>query len=61
MALIQFNSIMELTFVATASKTVTAELTAQLDAAVAALPPAYCLNPVEQEHFEPKEAAFERL
>ena len=48
---------MEPTFAATASATVTIELAAQL-AAVAALPPAHCLNPVEQEPSESKEAAF---
>ena len=49
---------MEPTFTATASKTVTAELRAQLDAAVATIPPAHCLNPVEQERFELNDAAF---
>ena len=49
---------MESTFTATASETVTAELRAQLDAAVATIPPAHCLNPVEQECFESNDAAF---
>lgn len=52
---------MEPTFAATASATVTIELAAQLAAAVAALPPAHCLNPVEREPSESKEAAFVRL
>src|ERR1700722_3900616 len=52
---------MEPTFAATASETVTVELAAQLAAAVATLPPAHCLNPVEYEPSESKEAAFVRL
>ena len=52
---------MEPTFTATASETVTAELRAQLDAAVATIPPAHRLNPVEQERFESNDAAFVRL
>ena len=52
---------MEPTFAATASATMTVELAAQLAAAVAALPPAHCLNPVEREPSESKEAVFVRL
>ena len=52
---------MEPTFTEAASETVTAELAAQLAAAVAALPPAHCLNPVEREPSESREAAFVRL
>lgn len=51
----------EPTFAESTSETVTAELRAQLDAAVAALPPAHCLNPSRDEVFESKEAAFSRL
>jgi hypothetical protein len=40
---------MEPIFAESTSETVTAELRTQLDAAVAALPPAYCLNPTENE------------
>jgi hypothetical protein len=40
---------MELIFAESTSETVTAELRAQLDAAVAALPPAPCLNSIENE------------
>ena len=40
---------MEPIFAMSASETVTAKLCAQLDAAVAALPPAHCLNPTEDE------------
>src|SRR6266536_1614482 len=52
---------MEPTFTETASEIVTAELSAQLSAAIAALPPAHCLNPVEREPSESKEGAFVRL
>ena len=52
---------MEPIFTETASETVTAKLTAQLAAATAALPPTHCLNPVEDEPTESKEAAFVRL
>jgi hypothetical protein len=45
----------------TSSETVTAEVAAQLAAAVAALPPAHRLNPTEQEPAVSKEAAFVRL
>jgi hypothetical protein len=43
------DSTMEPIFAESASETVTAELRAQLDAAIAALPPAHCLNPTENE------------
>jgi hypothetical protein len=43
------DSTMEPIFAESASETVTAELRAQLDAAVAALPPAHRLNPTENE------------
>jgi hypothetical protein len=49
---------MEPTFTETASETVTAELAAQLRAAVAALPPAHCRNPIEQEPTESREAVY---
>src|SRR5436190_8332397 len=52
---------MEPIFTETASETVTAKLAAQLAAATAALRPAHCLNPVEDEPTESKEAAFVRL
>src|SRR5277367_1482505 len=52
---------MEPTFAATASETVTAELAAQLSAAIEALPPAHRLAPVEQEPAESRDAAFVRL
>ena len=52
---------MEPIFTSPASETVTAELRAQLDAAVATIPPAHRLNPVEQERFESNDAAFVRL
>jgi MULE transposase domain len=52
---------MEPIFAASTSETVTAELRAQLDAAVAAIPPAHHLNPTRMEVFESKEAAFSRL
>jgi hypothetical protein len=52
---------MEPIFTETASETVTAEVVAQLSTAVAALPPAHCLNPEEYKPSESKEAAFERL
>jgi hypothetical protein len=52
---------MEPTFAETASDTVTPELVAQLAIAVAALPPAHCLDPVENEPSESREAAFIRL
>jgi hypothetical protein len=61
-SIIVINSVnIEPTFAKSTSETVTAELRAQLDAAVAALPPAYCLNPSRDEVFESKEAAFSRL
>jgi hypothetical protein len=40
---------------------VKAELRAQLDAAVAAIPPAYRCNPSKDEVFESKEATFVRF
>jgi hypothetical protein len=43
------DSTMEPTFAESASETVTAELCAQLDAAVAALPSAHRLNPTKNE------------
>src|SRR5436305_12738796 len=52
---------MEPIFTETASETVTAELQARLAAAVAALPPAHCINPVEREHSESREEAIVRL
>lgn len=48
---------MEPTFTKTASETVTAELSA----AVAALPPAHCLNPEERVPVESRETAFVQL
>jgi hypothetical protein len=43
------DSTMEPIFAESASETMIAELCAQLDAAIAALPPAHCLNPTENE------------
>jgi hypothetical protein len=43
------DSTMEPIFAESASETVTAELRAQLDAAIAALPLAYRLDPTENE------------
>jgi hypothetical protein len=61
---VSFNSIdlvTESTFAETASETVTTELRAQLDAAVAAIPPAHRGDPSRDEIFESKDAAFVRL
>jgi hypothetical protein len=55
------DSAMEPIFAKSASETVTAELRAQLDAAVAALPPAHHLNPTENEQSESRQAAYTRL
>ena len=52
---------MEPIFAASTSETVTAELQAQLDEAVAAVPPAHRLHPSRDEVFESKDAAFARL
>jgi hypothetical protein len=52
---------MEPIFTETASETITAELVAQLANAIAALPPAHRLNPVEREPVESREAAFVQL
>jgi MULE transposase-like protein len=52
---------MEPIFAASTSETVTAELRAQLDEAVADVPPAHRLHPSRDEVFESKEAAFARL
>jgi hypothetical protein len=52
---------MEPIFAESASETVTAELRAQLDAAVAALPPAHRLAPTENELSDSREAAYTRL
>jgi hypothetical protein len=52
---------MEPTFAEITSETVTAELRAQLDAAVAAIPPAHRHDPSRDEVFESKDAAFVRL
>jgi hypothetical protein len=49
---------MEPTFAEVAGDTATPELRRQLDAAVASLPPAYCLNPSEDELADSREAAF---
>jgi hypothetical protein len=53
--------IMEPTFAETASETVTTELRAQLDAVMAAIPPAHHLDPSGDEVFESKDVAFVRL
>ena len=55
------DSTMEPIFAESASETVTAELRAQLDAAVATLPPAHRLNPTENELSTSREAAYTRL
>ena len=52
---------MEPTFTASTSETVTAELQAQLDAAIAAILQRYVTNPSWNEVFQSKEAAFTRL
>jgi hypothetical protein len=52
---------MEPTFAKSTSETVIAELVAQLDAAVAALPPNHLLNPSKDELFESKDLAYLRL
>jgi len=52
---------MEPTFAASTSETVTAELRAQLDAAVDAIPYLHATNPSDNEVFQSKEAAFTRL
>jgi hypothetical protein len=49
---------MEPTFAASTSETVTAELRAQLDAAIAAIPQRHVTNPSRDEVFQSKEAAF---
>jgi len=48
-------------FAESGSETLTAELRAQLDAAVAALPPTYYLAPTENELSGSREAAYTRL
>jgi hypothetical protein len=63
-SIVSFNSTtstMEPTFAASTSETVTAELQAQLNAAIANIPPAHRLHPSRDEVFESKEAAFIRL
>ena len=63
-SIVSFNSTtstMEPTFAASTSETVTAELRAQLNAAIANIPPAHRLHPSRDEIFESKEAAFIRL
>jgi hypothetical protein len=52
---------MEPIFAEPAGDTVTAELHAQLDAAVAALPPAHRLNPTENEPTGSRDAVLTRL
>lgn len=49
---------MEPIFAMSASETVTAKLCAQLDAAVAALPPAHCLAPTKNKLSDSWEAAY---
>jgi len=49
---------MEPIFAKPASDTVTAKLRAQLDATVAALPPAYCLNPIKNELTNSRDVAL---
>lgn len=55
------DSIIEPIFTEITSETVTAELQAQLYAALAAIPPAHRLNPSRDEGFESKETTFTRL
>jgi hypothetical protein len=52
---------MEPIFAESTSETVTAELRDQLDAAVATLPPAHCLNPTKNELSVSRDAAYLRL
>jgi hypothetical protein len=52
---------MKSTFTSVASITLTLAVQAQIDAAVAALPAAYCATPYERERAESTEAAFTRL
>jgi hypothetical protein len=52
---------MEPIFAESASETATAELRAQLDDAVAALPPTHRLALTENELFDSREAAYTRL
>jgi hypothetical protein len=52
---------MEPIFAESASETVTAELRAQIDAAVAAIPAAHRIAPIDGEYTESRDAAFERL
>jgi hypothetical protein len=50
---------MEPIFAESTSETVTAELRDRLDAAIAARPPAHCLNPTENELSVSRDAALE--
>jgi len=52
---------MEATFATSTSETVTAELRAQLDAAIAAILQRHVTDPSRDEVFQSKEAAFTRL
>jgi hypothetical protein len=52
---------MEPTFAASTSETITAELRAQLDAAIATIPHRHVTDPSRDEVFQTKEAAFARL
>jgi hypothetical protein len=51
---------MEPTFATSTSETVTAELRAQLDAAIATTPHRHAINPNREEVFPTKEAALSR-
>jgi hypothetical protein len=52
---------MEPIFAKSASEIVTAKLCAQLDAAIAAIPPAHCRNPSENKLSNSQEAAYIQL
>jgi hypothetical protein len=53
--------ILEPTFTESSSETVTAELQALINAAVATIPPAHCITPIDGEQTKSRDVAFERL
>jgi hypothetical protein len=52
---------MEPIFAESTSETVTAELRAQIDASIAAIPAAHRIAPIDGKYTESRDAAFERL